>query len=515
MTSSMRVCTMNILRACVWVCLLMLTVQIPQPFNFVSAQDNTDAERPNIIFIVTDDQIADTIAYMPNLQAELVAKGTRFDNAYATSPLCCPARVSILRGQYLHNHKVLTNQRGTGGFDKFLERDLERSTLATWVQAAGYRTALVGKYLNHYPLKDDPTHVPPGWDAWYGWWYKKDQGDFNRYTRFFLNENGTTVRYGVDTPAYMTDVLKEKAVGFVEDAIVDKTPFFLYLATIAPHGPAVPAPRHQNLFNDTPLPQPPSFNEADTSDKPRFVRKKPLLTGTEIDELTTRYRNQLRTLQGVDEMIAALIETLEANGQLDNTYIIFTTDNGVHFGTHRLNTKKGTAYTEDVRIPLVVRGPGVPVGHAISRMVSMADFAPTIAQITSAKIPRFVDGRSLLPLWTAADPDALAWRKSLLISYVCAYPLDVIDIYASNPKCFNQVRTERYAYIHYPVRNEFELYDVITDPYQIYNLLSKRSAAEESGVDLDLIAQAYHKALKDLLTCRGISCRSRENHTLP
>lgn len=505
---------MTFVRACVWVCLLALMLRV-QPPPLVSAQDQPDADRPNIIFIVTDDQIADTIAHMPTLQAELVAKGTSFENAYVTSPVCCPARASILRGQYLHNHKVLTNQRGTGGYPKFLARGLEKSTVATWVQAAGYRTGLVGKYLNHYPLIDDTTHVPPGWDAWYGWWYKKDKGDFNRYTRFFLNENGTTVRYGVDEPVYMTDVLSEKAVGFVEDAIADDAPFFLYLATIAPHGPATPAPRHANLFNDTPLPTPPSFNEADVSDKPRFVRKKPLLNDAEIAELTLNYRNQLRTLQGVDEMIAALIATLDASGQLENTYIIFTTDNGVHFGTHRLNTKKGTAYTEDVSIPLIVRGPGVPAGSTISRMVSMADFAPTIAQLASANIPRFVDGRSLLPLWTAADPDALAWRDSLLISYVCAYPLDVIDSYASNPKCFNQVRTERYAYIHYPVRDEVELYDVVSDPYQTYNLLSKRSTGGESSVDLEVISGEYHRTLKDLLTCRGFSCRSRENHTLP
>lgn len=512
MTPTIYVCAQTFVRACVWTLLLTLTLQ---PLSLIAAQDDANVERPNIIFIVTDDQIADTIDYMPILQAELVAKGTTFTNAYVTSPVCCPARASILRGQYLHNHKVMTNQRISGGFDKFLALGLEKSTVATWVQAAGYRTGLIGKYLNHYPAKENPTHVPPGWDAWYAWWYKNDKSDFNRYTRFFLNENGKTVKYGIDEPAYMTDVLNEKAVGFVEDAIADKQPFLLYLATIAPHGPAVPAPRHENLFNDTPLPTPPSFNEADVSDKPRYVRKKALLTAYQIEELTTRYRNQLRTLQGVDEMIGALIDTLDANGQLDNTYIVFTTDNGVHFGTHRLITKKGTAYTEDVRIPLIVRGPGVPAGGSISRMVSMADFAPTIAQLATAKTPRFVDGRSLLPLWTAADPDALAWRDSLLISYVCAYPLAIIDTYASNPKCFNQVRTETYAYVHYPVHDEYELYDVVTDPYQIYNLLSKRSGTEETSVDLKIIAQAYDKALKDLLTCRGASCRLRENLTLP
>lgn len=492
------------------VLLSMLMVRGGQPtqaqrFDLEIGQEGV---RPNIILIVTDDQNADTITYMPILQAQLAAKGATFTNAYTVSPLCCPARVSILRGQYVHNHQVLDNGGEYGGFERFKALGREKSTVATWLQAAGYRTALIGKYLNKYPKTNNRTYLPRGWDAWYGWWYS-NRGE-SYYTRFTLNENGQTMKYGGHDTAYMTDTLSSKSVNFITKALSDNVPFFLYLAPLAPHGPYIPAQRHSTLFNDLPLPMPPSFNEADVSDKPQRIRNKSLLTPEEIQEMELIYRNQLRTLQAVDEMIGAIVATLDVMGQLENTYIVFTTDNGYHYGTHRLRPSKGTPYTEDVRIPLVIRGPGVPQGVTINRMVANIDFAPTFAEIATAKMPPFVNGRSLLPLIRSTDPATHPWRQSILISMMCPNYKQLARKGAVNKRCFNALRTESFSYVKYPAANILEYYDLIADPFQLNNLAT--SLYEPDNIPL---SKRLSKHLSRLLKCKRDECRILENEPIP
>ena len=321
--------------------------------------------RPNIILVVTDDQDAASIRHMPILNSNLVERGTNFKNAFVTNSLCCPARATILRGQYTHNHGIEGNSLPSGGFRRFWKLGRERSTVATWLNSEGYQTALVGKYLNEYKIR----HVPPGWDKWYG---ITKYG----YEDFELNENGRLVSYknGRD---YSTDVLARKARGFVGHASDRTAPFFLYVAPYAPHEPATPAGRHEDEFSNAKLPTPPSFNEDDVSDKPGWVRDQPRISDRRKRSLRNLHRNRLRSLQAVDEMVGGLVKTLRANGELDNTYIVFTSDHGYHMGQHRLPEGKWTAYEEDIRVPLVVRGPGVPRSQTRQHTVLNNDFAPT------------------------------------------------------------------------------------------------------------------------------------------
>jgi N-acetylglucosamine-6-sulfatase len=225
------------------------------------------AERPNVVLIVTDDLDARSVEAMPAVRSLLHEQGVRFTNAFASTPLCCPARVSILRGQYVHNHGVLSNGGPYGGFTTFRRRGGEDSTVATWLQAAGYRTALLGKYLNGYPEEADPTYVPPGWDEWYAF----AGGTSGFYADYELNENGRLVPYGSAPGDYSTDVLSAKATEFIERTTTADQPFFLYLAPYAPHAPRLPAPRHADTFADVQVPRSPAFNEADVSDKPGWV----------------------------------------------------------------------------------------------------------------------------------------------------------------------------------------------------------------------------------------------------
>lgn len=505
MTPSMRVCAMTILRVCVWVCLLTLTATLTvQPLSTLSAQDTADAERPNIIFILTDDQLASTVAYMPILQEELVAKGVSFTHAYTTSPICCPSRTSILRGQYIHNHGVLTNYPPFGGFDKFQENGLGGSTIATWLQDAGYHTALIGKFLNRYPSKDDRTYVPPGWDEWYGWWQANASEAY--YTQFTLTENGEAVVYGDDESAYTTDVIGDKTVDFIRRSADQDKPFFAFVSLLAPHAPSIPAERHADLFADLPLPQPPSFYESDVSDKPAWVRAQPQLNERRLENITKLYRNQLASLQAVDEMIGSIVSTLEDTNQLHNTYIVFSSDNGTHHGIHRIQGGKGTTYTEDVLVPLIVRGPGVPQNAQVDLLVANIDLAPTFAEIAEAETPEFVDGRSLVPLLVMNTP-VETWRQKLLISYLCPQfngEEEYINDRRGEP-CFNALRTFQYSYTDFPVTDEQELYDLTLDPYQLDNLAV--TSPDEAAA---IIAQ-YDAAMRAMLACKGEVCRTLES----
>jgi len=258
----------------------------------VQSRAQTQARRPNIVFVVTDDQDAASMSRMPILKSKLKAQGITFENAFVTNSLCCPARATILRGQYTHNHKIEGNGLPSGGFRRFRKLGHERSTVATWLNSEGYQTALVGKYLNEYRTR----HVPPGWDKWYGI-------TNNGYNDFELNENGRKVPYDNEKRGYQTDVLARKANGFVRRASDRRAPFFLYVAPYAPHAPATPADRHKNQFSSTHLPKPPSFNEDDVSDKPRWVRDQPRITDRRQRSLRNLHRNRLRSLQAVDEMV--------------------------------------------------------------------------------------------------------------------------------------------------------------------------------------------------------------------
>lgn len=488
-----------------------------------SQEEPRASTRPNIVFILADDMRVDDFDYMPQTRQLISEQGVTFGEAFVTTSLCCPSRASILRGQYTHNHQVLTNTKPEGGFEKFRSMGHEDSTLATWLQSAGYQTVLVGKYLNGYPGRENDTYVPPGWDEWYA---RLSQGGYYDYQ---LNENGTVVSYGDAEEDYYTDVLASEANDYVRRTAGSSSPFFMYLAPATPHGPFTPAPRHENEYSDVSAPRPPSFDEPDVDDKPEWVRDLPRLeesaeettnageeatnageetTGIEEDTAGTdeespvdteemidnAYRNRLRMLLSLDEMVAGLVDELRAAGELDNTYIFFTSDNGYHFGEHRINLGKRTVYEEAVRIPLAVRGPGVPSGQTVEQMALNIDFAPTIAELAGVSTPAFVDGRSLAPFLEGAPPDT--WRSAVLLEHYSGgnAPQRSAPTYAA-------LRTGTYKYVEY-ASGEEELYDLSSDPYELESLHASADPA---------LVETLKSRLEDLKTCSGESCREAED----
>ncbi len=417
--------------------------------------------RPNILFILGDDLRASDLKHMPSTQSLLVDQGVKFTKAWVTRSLCCPSRATILRGQYTHNHEVWVNVEPSGGFWNFLDQGHENSTIATWLNGAGYDTILIGKYLNRYGLdrngnRAPTTHVPRGWDRWHAW-----QGIYGGTdTSYKINENGRIVTHQ-RSQIHDTDLHARTAEDFIRNTAGTR-PFFMYLAPNGPHDPAYFARRHANLFTDTALPRPSSFNEADVSDKPQWVRNKSRLSSSEISNMTEFYRKRLRALQSLDEMVERLVNALRATGELSNTFIVLTSDNGIYLGEHRL-TAKGAAYNASPRVPLLIRGPGVPGGATRSQMVLNNDLAPTFASWARVRPPAFVDGRSLAPLLSSSPPPA--WRTAFLVGHrrtpeEFAYVRAIPNYFA--------VRTARHNYVEYGT-GERELYDLDADPTELTN----------------------------------------------
>lgn len=452
------------------------------------------AERPNFVFILADDMEAGQVEFMPKTRALLAEGGTTFSNAFVTHSLCCPSRSSILTGRYSHNHRVLTNAPPLGGYPAFRAGGHEGSNVATWLDGAGYQTALVGKYLNHYPQPDAPAHVPRGWDEWYALMNRPDP-TFYGYYDYRLNENGTVVPYGSAPEDYQTDVLAQKANDFVRRASADPAgaPFFLYLAPEAPHNPFTPAPRHEGAYPEVEgVPRTAAFDEANVSDKPSWIRARPRLSAGQKASLDRIYRERAKTLLGLDDMVSSLVEELRATGELENTYVVFTSDNGYHTGHRRAFQGKGTAYEEDVRVPLLVRGPGVPAGRSLGQIALNTDFAPTFAALAGVSTPPSVDGRSLGPLLSGEPP--ASWRRSFLVE---------LWMKGSKPPApaFMAVRTQRYTYVRH--RNgERELYDLSRDPLQLRSMHATASPTLLKSLDRRLAA---------LRSCSGEGCRRAED----
>jgi arylsulfatase A-like enzyme len=463
--------------------------------------------QPNIVFIIADDLDKDAIAYMPNLQYLLVQEGMSFQNFIVSTPLCCPSRTTILRGQYSHNTGILNNAgKDNGGFPGFYAQGLESSTITTWLQAAGFRTALIGKYLNSYPFSAPQTYIPPGWTQW--------QGIFRgpSYFDYRLNANGTIMSYGSAPYDYSTDVLTRKSVKFITDSVNQKKPFFLHLSYYAPHSPAIPAPRHTNLFPGVKVPRTPAYDEADVSDKPYHIQQLPRISSNSQRRMDNLYRKRLQALQSVDQGIQTLVDTLQAMSQLDNTYIFFASDNGFHLGQHRLLSGKTTPYEEDIRVPLIVRGPKVLRDKRQHKLVGNVDLAVTFADLAGITPPSFCDGVSFKPLLKGAYP---SWRKAYLIAQ---WPTNGGDAASATddetpdldrqlfrsrfpiPE-YHGVRTKQYTYVEYST-GERELYNVIRDPYQLKNIAST--------ADPNLLTQ-LSKRVAALKTCSGASCRAIEN----
>lgn len=467
------------------------------------AANNPFKDSPNVILILTDDMDMTLMPYMENTNQLIGDQGATFENYFITTPICCPSRATTLRGQYAHNTDILQN---SPGFARFFKLQEEENTLNVWLQDAGYRTALFGKYLNNYPVNAGKNYVPPGWTDWGAFIANTDDGDF--FYDYTMNENGTLVEHGSSPEDYSTSVIREKSLAFISDSVKADSPFFLFVSVYAPHGPATAAPDHQALEDAQAYPQKPSFLEADLSDKPQIIQAL-TQTGDEFDEddANASFQKRIASLQSVDELVEGLIQTLAENGQLENTYIIFTSDNGFHLGEHQLPSGKGTPYEEDIRVPLMLRGPGITPGTKVTQMTANIDLAPTIAEMTGAKTPDFVDGRSFLP---CLEGDDVKWRDGLLIEFGYIDEEAVAEA-LSDPEtdnllvgveggAFRGIRGEDYVYVEY-VNGEVEFYDLVNDPYQLENI-----AGSLSRETLDTL----HAKLESLKYCSASSCQSLE-----
>ncbi|HEY9548262.1 MAG TPA: sulfatase [Kiloniellaceae bacterium] len=443
-------------------------------------------ERPNIVFILSDDEDVASHAFMPKTKALIEDQGVAFENYFVTYSFCCPSRATLLRGQYSHNHRIQGNVLPTGGALKFRALGHDKSTIATWLQAAGYRTGLIGKYMNEY----DPAegYVPPGWDEWYG--------TGNGYYDYVVNENGNPVRYGDREEDYLTDVLAGYATSTIRRAAAGDAPFFLLITPFAPHSPEIAAPRHQDLFAGATYPRPASFDEADVADKPSLIRDLPRLAPWQLEAIDNIYRRRLRTLQSVDDLVERVFAVLRETGELENTYVIYSSDNGWHMGEHRQFVGKTTAYEEDIRVPFVMRGPGVPRGARLAPFVLNNDIAPTLAAMAGVTPPSFVDGRSFLPL--LSDP-AQPWRQSFGIERRQRETMEIVG-----PASFHAVRTADWTYVEY-YNGERELYDLRADPQQLDNVVT---AAEP------LLLEQLSKRLAELANCAAAHCREIEDAPL-
>jgi arylsulfatase A-like enzyme len=434
--------------------------------------------RPNILFILVDDMDYGVFQQMPKVRQLITQRGLECRNHFVSLAICCASRATLLRGQYGHNHGVRDNQGPYGGFEKFYLDGLESSTVGLWLQRAGYRTGLMGKYLNNYP-EEAPglNYVPPGWDSW----LVPNGGNYYRQLDYSVNDDGSTVRYGHDPADHFHDLLTVRANRFLRAAAGDppSKPFFLYVAPFLPHGPSMAPARYLNLFPDLRMPRPPSFNEADVSDKPGWLRRLPLLEGLDISRVQRFYRRQRQAAQAIDDTVESLVRTLDATGQLENTVIVFSSDNGYFHGEHRIPGDKRRAYEESIRVPLVMRGPGIPAGRVVPQLTCNVDLAPTFAALAGVTPPSFVDGRSLLPLFSGPAP--ANWRQSLLLE---SQPPEVNSIYQS----YTGLRTvsgKSFVLWDYGFG---EYYDLRTDPYQLDNRYHSMPTALKSALATQLRA---------------------------
>jgi len=422
--------------------------------------------RPNIVFVLMDDLRWDEMDYpfvkVPNI-ARIGQEGVRFSNAFVTTPLCSPSRASFLTGQYAHKHGITDNTA----------RDAQSHQLVTFprlLHDAGFETAFVGKW--HMGLDDNPR---PGIDYWVS---IKGQGV---YLDPEINDNGNRKKIH----GYVTDIFSDYSIEFLKRK--HSKPFLLYVAHKAVHpdliqnadgslsdpsaGKFIPAERHQTLYANARIPHRPNYGLA-PKDKPALSRILPDVpplgekTGTDNETV----RNRLRMLASVDEAMGRIFKLLEETKQLENTLVIFTSDEGYFYGEHGLSVERRLAYEESARIPLLMRWPKlIKSGSTISEIALSIDVAPTLLELGGATVPASMNGKSLMPLLRGEKP---AWRKSFLIEY---YSDKVFQ--RMSQMGYQALRTERFKYIHYTdLSGMDELYDLEYDPFELQNIIKDPKA---------------------------------------
>ena len=452
---------------------LALLLALPAACGGEGEAGTAPAGSPNVILVLADD-LDMTVFERSTLDSAWAPEGVSFTNAVVTTSICCPSRASILRGQYAHNTGLVNNlnEMPGGGARFFRQSGLERLTLATILQENGYETWFGGKYLNGYEEAGGSIgHVPPGWDSW----------------QAYLDER-TANQDGIVVPVsgHYTDWLSGRAARFIEGRRGSPRPFFMQISALDTHQPLVVPDRHKDAYRNEEAPRPPSFDEADVSDKPAWVRDEGPLGRGEVDEFDRQHAARMRSALTLEDLSRNVVSALSRAGELDETYVIFTSDNGYHLGLHRLKGGKWTPYNEAHEVPFVVRGPGVPRDESFDDIVANTDIAPTALDLAGLPVPGWMDGRSLTPFLDGSAPDS--WRNSLLIE-------GAEGTYRKRP-AYSGVRRKNEVYVEYATGEE-EYYDLARDPHQ---LESRPEAAP----------QTIKKDLEALKNCSGDACRRAE-----
>jgi N-acetylglucosamine-6-sulfatase len=469
--------------------------------------------QPNVVMIMADDLDVDvwntgrSLGYLPQIE-QVINTGTTFVNTFAALPLCCPSRATYFTGQYPHNHRVIRNGGPAGGFQAFGGDD---NTLATWMQGAGYRTGLIGKYLNGYALDNGGIYIPPGWDNW------QALPLFDQFG-YDLFDNNTVRRYGSAPADYQTDVVARLAQDFIRKA--DPRPFFLTLTPTVPHfeggsddgGLGIrPAPRHAATppLNPVPPESAAAYNEADMRDKPGWMRSAPLINST---VMRSSYNDKVAAMRAFDDLVGEVLAALRDIGELGNTLIVITSDNGYQYGTHRL-TGKTVLYEESIRLPMVISAPGQTVPRSTGEWAMNTDWAATIVDYAGAAPGRLLDGRSLRGL--VEGDIAAAGRQTMLIEmpsdtrtrryppYLAVRSRDpALTLDATGLKVL--VYAQTYDRLGRTVVAE-ELYDLEEDPAQLKSLHKSKTP--------DRLTQKSNLAgrMMELKTCVGTQCSVLED----
>jgi N-acetylglucosamine-6-sulfatase len=448
-----------------------------------------EAAKPNIVVILTDGLAMNLVPYMPNVQA-MQKDGATFVNYFVSNSLCCPSRSSIFTGKFPHNTGVLTNVPPEGGFASFNAHGDDAHTFALALQHAGYQTAMMGKYLNGYMPRR--AGVPAGWNVW------DVAGDGYPEFNYDLNQNGRVQHYGSDPAAYLTDVLASTADAFIRRSA--SGPFFLEVATFAPHAPYIPAPRHQDKFPGLTAPRSPAFSARPDAAAPAWLKAIPPIPRAGLSNLDRIFRMRAQSVQAVDEMIGRLRATAAELGIDNRTWFVFSSDNGLHLGEYSLRPGKMTPFDTDIHVPLIVVGPGVPKAVTLNELVENVDLAPTFTEIAGESSPTTPDGHSFLALLLRSTPQPLAdtaWRRAALIEH--HHPADSPADpdhplrYSANPPSYEALRTAAGLYVEYQ-GGENSYYDLTRDPYELRNIVASLSPEA---------LKRLHAVLRANAACKG------------
>ena len=450
------------------------------PHDAAPSQAASTGKKPNIVFVLTDDLSMNLLKYLPAVQ-KMSKDGTTFSNYYVTDSLCCPSRSSIFTGRYPHSTGVFTNLGPDGGYPLFKGKHLDEDTFATDLQTAGYRTSMMGKLMNGYqpgtPAAPAQDQVPKGWNEWT--LAGNAYGEYN----YNLNQNGTVVHHGKKPKDYLTDVMSGRGQDFIKRSAAEKQPFMLEIATFAPHGPATPAPRDKKLFPNLKVPRTKLYG-AKTKNAPSWL-KAMTLTAKDTPQMDAAYRRRIRSIQAVGDMVTKLRGQLRASGVADNTYLVFSSDNGFHLGEHSMPGGKQTAFDSDINVPLVVVGPDVPKGHTTDAMASNIDLRATFDAIAGIHAPATVDGQSLAPL--LSSPARKPTPRDFVLVEHHGPDTDPRDPdhpgkKAANPPSYEAIRSHTFLYVKY-VDGEREYYDTAKDPRQLDNIVGSLSRVRVRELD--------------------------------